>query len=469
MKKALISKLTIFIIILICAWYGKNLDTWGKNEVIKNDVISYYAYLPATFIFNDLTFKFMNDLPPDSGVTIWVETAPNGKQIIRMTMGMAILWIPFFLAAHGFAHLMEVSTLGYSWPYGLSIFLATLFYLFIGLLFLRKILIKYFSEIATSLTLILIVFATNLLYYVITESGMTHAYNFGLITAFIFYSMKWVECLSCTTLKNNGFEILSGNSGKKLKYTIILGLLAGIIVLIRPVNILVLLFPALIGINSFSAFRDRILKYWKLILMAGIIAFLVVLPQLIYWKIQTGHFLFNSYMDQGKFYFLKPQIINGLFSYRKGWLLYTPVMILALLGIIWLKKHIPGFSFPLILFLGINIYVVYSWWCWWYGGCYGSRPMIDIYGIMALPLAAFLDRIGKMKLPVKGIAVLVITGLIWLNQFQINQYRTSLLHWDSMTREAYWGIFGKKTWPEGYDKMIKVPDYEKALKGEKEY
>jgi len=62
-----------------------------------------------------------------------------------------------------------------------------------------------------------------------------------------------------------------------------------------------------------------------------------------------------------------------------------------------------------------------------------------------------------------------LVGFIWLNQFQINQYRTSLLHWDSMTKEAYWGIWGKKTWPEGYDKMIKVPDYEKALKGEEEY
>ena len=51
----------------------------------------------------------------------------------------------------------------------------------------------------------------------------------------------------------------------------------------------------------------------------------------------------------------------------------------------------------------------------------------------------------------------------------MKQYRTSLLHWDSMTKEAYWGIFGRTTWPQGYEQMIKVPDYEKALKGEEEY
>ena len=95
--------------------------------------------------------------------------------------------------------------------------------------------------------------------------------------------------------------------------------------------------------------------------------------------------------------------------------------------------------------------------------------MIDIYGLMALPMAAFLDRVGRSKKWLIGLVAGLIVILISLNQFQMTQYRTSLLHWDSMTKEAYWGIFGKKRWPEGYDQMIKTPDYEKALKGESEY
>ena len=53
MIKLNISRTAIALLIFICAWYGKNLDTWSKNKVIQNDVIMYYAYLPATFIFND--------------------------------------------------------------------------------------------------------------------------------------------------------------------------------------------------------------------------------------------------------------------------------------------------------------------------------------------------------------------------------------------------------------------------------
>jgi hypothetical protein len=95
--------------------------------------------------------------------------------------------------------------------------------------------------------------------------------------------------------------------------------------------------------------------------------------------------------------------------------------------------------------------------------------MIDMYGIMAILLAAFIERVLISKTWMKSIVALLLVGLIFLNQFQMKQYRISLLHFDSMTKEAYWGILGKKNWPEGYDKMIKVPDYEKALKGENDY
>ncbi|MDD4425682.1 MAG: glycosyltransferase family 39 protein, partial [Mariniphaga sp.] len=318
-------------LVIICGWYGKNLDTWGKNTIIQNDVISYYAYLPATFIFHDLSFDFINDLPEDFEGTIWVQTAPNGKSILRMTMGMSILWIPFFLLAHLVAHLLGVSTLGYSWPYSLSIFVAALFYMAVGLYYLRKILLRYFSDVVAAITLALVILATNLMYYVITEPGMTHVYNFSLITAFVWFSVKWIE-------------------KPTVKYTLVLGFLAGLITLIRPVNVLVLVFPAFIGIASWRDFKDRLAIHWKKIVLAGFIAFLVFVPQMVYWKLQTGQFVFNSYMDQGKFFFLKPHILNGLFSYRKGWLVYTPVMALAFVGLIWMKRKAGELLIPVILF-----------------------------------------------------------------------------------------------------------------------
>ncbi len=444
------SKVAIIVLVIICAWYGKNLKTWKKNEVIKNDVVSYYEYLPAVFIFHDLDFKFADSLPKDFEGSVWAQTGPAGKPVIRMTMGLAMLWIPFFLLAHLSAHLLGVSTLGYSWPYSLSILVATLFYFTLGLLAVRKILLKYFNEIIVAVVLIMLVVATNLLHYVIVEPGMSHVYTFSLIAVFLLYTIKWLEKSSVLT-------------------TIFLGILAGMVVLIRPVNIFILLFPALAGIDSVQDFELRLLKNWKLILIAGLAAFIVVLPQLIYWKIQTGQFLFNSYMDEGKFYFLSPHVADGLFSYRKGWLLYTPLMILSVAGLFMMKQSVGLLYKPTVLFFILNIYVVFSWWCWWYGGSFGSRVMVDMYAIAAIPLAVAIDKILKLKWVVRGPVFAVFAFLIFLNQTQMNQYRTSLLHWDSMTGKTYWAIFLRKTFPEGYDQTVKIPDYEKALRGEKEY
>lgn len=444
------SKIIIGVLIVVCSWYGNNLDTWGRNKVIDNDVISYYAYLPAAIIFQDLNFSFVKTLPPDFEGKIWLGTAPNGKPILRMTMGLAILWIPFFLMAHLLAHLIGESTLGYSWPYSFSIFVAAIFYLFVGLIFLRKILQKYFNDWVVGITLALIVLGTNLMYYVIYEPGMSHLFSFSLITVFLYSTMKWID--------------------KPTRFlSICMGLLAGLIVLIRPVNGLVLIFPLLIKVGSFGELKNRIMANLSNIVLAGVFAFLIIIPQLMYWKSQTGHFIFNSYMESGKFYFLDPNIINGLFSFRKGWLIYTPLMFLALAGLIYLPKYIEGLRLSIVLFLLLFVYVIFSWWCWWYGGSYGSRPMIETYGVLAIPLAAFLAHISKLPLLKRSVLGIILVILLVLNQIQMGQYRTSLLHWDSMTKEAYFSIFLKKNWPSGYDKMIKVPDYDKALKGEDEY
>jgi len=445
-----LSKLIIGILVITCAWYGRNLNTWGKNQVIVHDAVSYYVYLPATLIFHDLSFSFAKKLPPDFDGKIWLANAPNGKPLIRMTMGMAILWMPFFLIGHGLAHITGASTYGYSWPYSFAIFLAALSYLCIGLIILRKILLEYFPDWITALTLVIIVTATNLMYYVISEPGMSHVYSFSMITIFLYATLKWIK---------KPAVVLS----------MVLGLLGGLIVLIRPVNGLVVVLPALIGVDSFSAFKNRLIHNWKHIAIAALAAFLIALPQLIYWKKQTDHFLFNSYLDQGRFYFLKTHVLDGLLSFRNGWLIYTPVMFFALAGLFFIEKYAKGIRNATIAFLFIFMYFIFSWWCWWYGGSFGSRPMVETYGILALPLAASFTWLFKKKLWVKIVIGVVLAVLLSLTQFQMLQRRTSLLHWDSMTKEAYFGIFLKQRTPAGYEKMIKKPDYKSALKGLQEY
>ena len=158
-----------------------------ENRVIVSDVINYYAYLPATFIYKDLGVKKKETI--ESG-HFWTKRMPNGNNIIKMSMGMAFVYSPFFFAGHAAAHLTGAETLGYSAPYKLALIIGALLYFLIGLIFLRKILLKYFTDTISAITILAIALGTNLAFYVGVESTMTHIYNFAFFNIFIRLPVK---------------------------------------------------------------------------------------------------------------------------------------------------------------------------------------------------------------------------------------------------------------------------------------
>ena len=82
---------------------------------------------------------------------------------------------------------------GYTLPYSFALAMGCIFYLMIGLFFLRKILERFFSKWIIALTLFSIVICTNLIHYAIQEAGMSHVFNFSLFAVFLFLIIKWYE------------------------------------------------------------------------------------------------------------------------------------------------------------------------------------------------------------------------------------------------------------------------------------
>jgi hypothetical protein len=444
------SKIAIIVIAIMVSFTFVKHKYWNDDgKIIAWDVISYYAYLPATFIYHDPGLSFMDGYHGEHKFVFWPETAPNGKKVIKTSMGLSFLYMPFFFVGHLVALITDYDAGGYSAPYKFFLQFGSLFYVLIGLFFLRKVLLHYFTEEVTAMSLLLVFFATNLHYYTAYEPTMSHAYNFSLFAVFIWLTIKWHE-------------------QPTVKHTLFVGLLSGLIVLVRPTNILILLFFMLWDVKTVKEFNSRILlflkKFDKVLLMA-FMAFLVWLPQFLYWKMQTGSFLYFSYGDE-RFFFNDPQIINGLFSYRKGWLLYTPVMLFALTGIFFMKDKQKSFFLPILLFTVLNVYVILSWWAWWYGGSFGLRAFIDSYALLVFPLAAIISYFYKKK---KGRIAVWFIAFIFLFHgiFQTFQYYHGAIHWDSMTKAAYWDSFGHLRPTGEYWDKLKAPDYEKAKQGER--
>ena len=437
---------SLFVVIYVNFQYS----VWeSNNRVIVSDVRLYYAYLPATFILNDIKLDFIKKGEKKLGEGFWVKKSPTGNYSIIYSCGMAILYLPFFVVAHFSAEVLGYPTDGFSVPYRFALVMSSIFYMMLGAVFLRKFLINYFSQIVVGLTLVIIILSTNLLYYVSLEAPMTHAYSFGLIAVFLYKIDTWIDHPSA-------------------KSTIILGLLVGIISLIRPTNIVIVIFFALWKTTTWSGLTERILsllKEWKYLILMLAMSVIIWLPQIIYWKYVTGSYFYYSYPDDQGFFFLNPQLFNTLFSWRKGFFIYTPVMIFAIVGIGCLYKNRKYFFWPVLIYTLITWYIISSWWSWWYGGSFGLRPFIDSYAVFSIGLAAFLTWLIKTKWIPRLILSSLFILLTSLSVWNFLKYYGGSIHWVAMTKEAYTDSFWQKHPTAEFYKKIRFPDDKLARKG----
>ena len=237
----------------------------------------------------------------------------------------------------------------------------------------------------------------------------------------------------------------------------------------RPTNLLVVLIPIFYGLGT-PLFKEkyRILKENPIYLVLAVLgAFIIGFPQLLYWKLNTGQWLFFSYTGE-RFFWDRPVINYFLFSYRKGWLVYSPILVFALVGLFYMKNKLKAYLFPTLFILPIIIYLLSCWWSWWFGGGFGSRPMVDWYALLMFPFAAMLYAIFKLHWSIRLSAMALIGIFIALSWHQHWQYRIGMLHFDSMSKAAYKGIFLKTEFPTNLDEMLDTPAYGAAIKGKKE-
>lgn len=438
-----------WLVVIVLLYSNLEYRFWRiEGRIIAGDVVSYYQYLPAVFVHHDITMEFAHREAERYKDHFWSSPTETGKYVGRMTLGMSVLYAPFFLAAHQLAGPLGYDRDGFSTPYKFALIISCLFYLSIGLWFLRKALLNYFSDRATAITILILGLATNLYFYTVIEPPMSHAYSFSLIACLIWLVMKWYRRPS-------------------VQNAILIGSVAGLILLVRPVNLvfLPLIFLWEVGSSSALAERMRLLrnKWAHLFIIAGI-AFLMILPQMLYWRLTTGHFIYYSYEDE-RFFFNNPHLIRGMFGYRNGWLVYTPVMIFAVIGLLLTFNRYRKLFLPVTIIWLIFLYLTFSWWCWWYGGGFGLRTMIDSYALLAFPLTAFTAWVLQKK-KVFRVLYLILTGMfLSLNIFQTYQYYTGAIHWGSMTREAYWDSFLRKDPSVSFKSLLKHPDHNLAKKG----
>ncbi|MGZ3863878.1 MAG: hypothetical protein ACXVPN_02060 [Bacteroidia bacterium] len=452
--KHVLSNLSLYVFVFFIVFTSDRYSRWitvrdDAQGIFYDDVGEYYNYLPAFFIPN-YTYS------PDSTNSVYY--VKDSKR----TVGMAIMYSPFFFIADAVASKYGYPRTGYSEPYQVIIHFGTILYCLLGLWICRKSLLLFFNDVIAFISLLCIFLGTNLFYYTYGNGEMSHSYLFFLNSLFIYCSILWIK-------KNRSFHLT------------ILSLTLGLITLIRPTDIIVVLFPLLFGITSFPGFTSRFKSFFSrpVILLFAIACFLIPLTiQMMVWKKYTGHYIHYSYGKE-RFFFNDPQIMNILFSFRKGWLVYTPIMAFSVTGIILSKKYLKDFFFFMLAFFVLNIYILSCWWDWSYGGSFGCRAVVQSYAFLIFPFAVFIQwcwNLWKEKIALsvmtKTVLCIVLFLLIKLNLFQSWQYKFQIINYGGMNRDAYEYVFLKERLsPEEYkvyEKKLTLPDYKKMLEGERD-
>ena len=390
---------------------------YSVTTIDGGDDTGYYAFLRSVFFDGDL--DFFNELHYAHSEKFM----PTGYVFNNWQMGQALLFLPFFIIGHLLALLYQglgypVSVGGYSAPYFIATAVASVSFLFAGLILVFKTLHSFIDKRFAMLVTLSIWLASPLIYFSFIRQRMAHTTEFFLAAVLIF---AWVHFRS---------------SRDPVRYAL-LGALLGFLCMTRVINIA---FFALLAVDLLWSFRldwksntSEVVKK-SMVLGAAMLGgfFLVLLPQIVCWNqlngvpFPTRHMKFAGEGLSGISLF--PLLENAwtlFFAAKWGLVFSMPLAVMGLVGLFlkneWLKETRPGLLAYLAgIFAIVILYPEDS-------ASYGHRHLISALPVFALGLGNLMWRISetgsKWRLRV---AIFLCLSAVLAQYFMLIQYKVTL-------------------------------------------
>jgi Tfp pilus assembly protein PilF len=388
---------------------------YSVTTIDAGDDAGYYAFLRSLFFDNDL--DFFNELHYAHSEKVM----PTGYVFNNWQMGQALLFLPFFIIGHLLATLYQamgypISVGGYSAPYFISTAVASVTFLFAGLVLVFKTLNSFIHKRFSLFVTLSIWLASPLIYFSFIRQRMAHTVEFFFAAVLIFV---WAH-----------FRV----SKNPLRHAV-LGSLLGFLCMTRVINIA---FFALFAVDLLWSSRADLrssatLKKLLVLSGAGLSGFfLVMLPQIVCWYQLNGvpfpprHVKFAGVgLFDTSLLSLFEKTWTLFFSAQWGLLFSMPLIILAGVGLLlkseWLKEVRPGLlAYLVVIFAVVILYPESS-------ASYGHRHFISALPVFALGLGNLLGRISEASS--KWRLWMVIVGClsaILAQYFMIIHYKVTL-------------------------------------------
>lgn len=386
------------------------------NPWVRGDGVGYYAYVRSLLIDHDLNFEnewragnstFALPKVDESGRLRPEVYTPTKRVDNHFTVGPAMLWAPFLVVTHGIVKGLNAAGAaipadGYSRPYIWTMGLATALYAFVGLLLSFGLARNYFEERWAFLATLGIWFGSSLPVYMYFNPSWSHAHSAFAVALFLWY---WHR---------------TRGPRSPLQW-ILLGLLGGLMMDVYYPNAVLLILPLLESLRSYgerwftserSAVIARLLVGNLLFAAATLVA---LLPTLITRRIIYGSILETGYPTPSEWLWTKPQLWSVLFSSNHGLVSWTPILGVALVGLLFVWPRDRELTVCLVAAFLAYYYLIASFATWHGISSYGNRFFVSLTPLFVIGLAAVFaaveERLGRSAVPAAGIVTVLL--VLW--------------------------------------------------------
>lgn len=415
------------------------------NPWVRGDGVGYYAYIRSLMVEHRIDFapdwraaneSFVMGRLDGNGNILPTEYTKTGQLNNHWSVGASLLWAPFLIPVHGVMLALHhfglpVKPDGYSRSYIVAMALATAFYGFIGLLLSFRLACRYTQECWAWLATLGIWFATSLPVYMYFNPSWSHAHSVFAVALFLAYWQRTREARTASQW-------------------IVLGLLSGLMLDVYYLNVALLAIPLLESLGQYSRSWQSSGRDWGAIrkLLRGNVAYLLALiiaiqPTLICRRIITGNPFDLGYASEWRW---KPALIQVLVSSDHGLLTWTPILILAIVGWVLLRKQ----DKQLANYVSVSAAIFYLMVCFhtnWDGlSSFGNRFFISLTPFFIIGLAAifqaFAERMRNARSALAGASSLTALLILWNLAF-IFQWGTHMvpargpISWKQMARNQF--------------------------------
>lgn len=330
----------------------------------------------------------------------------TGRPRFTFPVGAPLAWVPFVWLGHvgawlANAHGVDTAYDGWSDPYLHTVALGNLLIGWLGLLVLDRFLRRWFEAPIAFLATASVGLGSFLAWYLTYHAIYTHALTFLLMALFF---DRWAA------------------APKSVRDYAIAGLVLGAATCVRWQNAA---FALLIAWRLVEPLRR---KDWRFVGAAGgafsATLLVGVLPQLVSWKTIFDRFYIGVPLGESYMRWFDPFFTEMLFASRHGLFSWSPLLVLAVVGLpLFVKRH-PRVGIPLGILLLLLTYVNSSVSDWWAGGSFGARRFDSVLPILALGLATTIAfMIDCVRRYPKAVTAVVLLSFVVGNGLLMEQYR----------------------------------------------